>query len=82
MSQDVGGRNQQAGFTVVELLVALTLFSLLCTLLFGNVRFGLKAWQRGLAHTERVDHSMIVQNLLRRIIGEVYPLFINQYISK
>jgi len=61
-------RQTQAGFTVVELLVALTLFSLLCTLLFGNVRFGLKAWQHGLAHAERVDHSMIVQNLLRRIM--------------
>jgi len=69
-------RHTQSGFTVVELLVALTLFSLLCTLLFGNVRFGLKAWQHGLAHAERVDHSMIVQNLLRRIIGEVYPAFI------
>ena len=69
-------RQTQAGFTVVELLVALTLFSLLCTLLFGKVRFGLKAWQHGLAHAERVDHSMIVQNLLRRIIGEVYPTFI------
>jgi general secretion pathway protein J len=76
MIKGAKGRNNQAGFTVVELLVALTLFSLPCTLLFGNVRFGLKAWEHGLAHTERVDHSKTVQNLLRRIIGEVYPLFV------
>lgn len=66
----------EAGFTLVELLVALALFSLLATLLFGNVRFGLKAWQIGSAHAERVDSSMTAQNLLRRVISNAYPLFL------
>jgi general secretion pathway protein J len=69
-------RDGEAGFTLVELLVALALFSLLCTLLFGNVRFGMRAWQYGAVHAEQVDHTTVVQGLLRRIIEEAYPLFL------
>jgi prepilin-type N-terminal cleavage/methylation domain-containing protein len=69
-------RDSEAGFTLVELLVALALFSLLCTLLFGNVRFGMRAWQYGAAHAEQVDHTMVVQGVLRRLIEEAYPIFL------
>ena len=68
---DAGG---EAGFTLVELLVALALFSLLVTLLFDNVRFGLHAWRQGSAHAENIDHGMIVQDLLRRMIENAYPM--------
>jgi general secretion pathway protein J len=63
-----------AGFTLVELLVALALFSLLATLLFENVRFGLRAWRDGSAHTEQFQRAMVSQELLRRIIGNLYPM--------
>jgi general secretion pathway protein J len=66
----------EAGFTLVELLVALALFSLLVTLLFDNVRFGLHAWQHGTAHAEHFDHTMISQDLLRRMIGNIYPMLV------
>jgi general secretion pathway protein J len=68
--------DSEAGFTLVELLVALALFSMLSTLLFGNVRFGIRAWQYGAVHAEQVDHTMVVQRVLRRIIEEAYPLFL------
>ncbi len=68
--------DSEAGFTLVELLVALALFSLLCTLLFGNVRFGMRAWQYGAVHSEQVDHTTVVQGVLRRLIEEAYPLFL------
>ena len=66
----------EAGFTLVELLVALALFSLLVTLLFDNVRFGLRAWQNGSMNEERFEHSMISQDLLRRMIGNLYPMIV------
>ena len=65
----------EAGFTLVELLVALALFSLLVTVLFDNVRFGLHAWQHGSSRAENFEHGMISQDLLRRLIGNVYPMF-------
>jgi general secretion pathway protein J len=66
----------EAGFTLVELLVALALFSLLVTVLFDNVRFGLHAWQHGSSHAENFEHGMVSQDLLRGLIGNVYPMFV------
>jgi len=66
----------EAGFTLVELLVALALFSLLTGLLFDNVRFGLRAWRSTSASNEQVERSMITQDLLRRTIGNLYPMMI------
>jgi general secretion pathway protein J len=82
MTRDFGSAEcdggSEAGFTLVELLVALALFSLLVTLLFDNVRFGLHAWQRGNAHVEQVEHSMISQDLVRRLIGNLYPMAVTE----
>jgi general secretion pathway protein J len=66
----------EAGFTLVELLVGLALFSLLVTLLFDNVRFGLRAWQSAGANAELFERSMISQDLLRRTIGNLYPMMV------
>jgi general secretion pathway protein J len=64
----------EAGFTLVELLVALALFSLLVTVLFDNVRLGLHAWQHGSAHADNFEHTMVSQDLLRRMLGNIYPM--------
>jgi|SRR5580658_9398341 general secretion pathway protein J len=70
-----GRRERAAGFTLVELLVALALFGLLTTVLFATIRFGMNAWTRGTAHIEQTDETLRVQNLLRSLIENAYPLF-------
>jgi general secretion pathway protein J len=68
----------EAGFTLVELLVALSLLSLVSLALFTSLRFGILAWGRSAAHTERLEHIAHAQNLLRRLISDAYPLFLNE----
>jgi general secretion pathway protein J len=63
------------GFTLVELLVAIALLSLLSVILLSSVRFGLTAWERGAAHVDRVDRVQLVQSFLRHSIEDAYPLF-------
>jgi len=77
-SQKVGeaGPGGEAGFTLVEVLVALALFSLLASLLFNNVRFGLKAWQTGSAQGELLARSSAAQDVMRRLIGNAYPMLV------
>ena len=65
----MGGR-AGAGFTLVELLVALTLLGLLSVVLFGGLRFGTRAWEAGNARVERLAEVQAVQGVLRRRIAQ------------
>lgn len=55
-----------AGFTLFELLVALSLLALLTIVLTGQVRFGLRAWETGAAVADDMAELQTVQNFLRR----------------
>ncbi len=69
-------RVREAGFTLLEMLIALALFSLLSMTLFGSLRLAIGAWTRGNAHGEEVGQTLHVQNLLRRLVEDAYPLFL------
>jgi general secretion pathway protein J len=66
-------RANTEGFTLVELLVTVTLLSLLLVVLFGGLRFGVRAWDGAQAHGVRTDELRVVQDLLRREIEQAYP---------
>jgi general secretion pathway protein J len=68
--------DEQAGFTVVEVLVAFTLFSLLSLLLLSSLRFGTKAWERSSAYSTRLEETIHAQTLLRQLVGAAYPSFV------
>ena len=70
-----GHAEDEAGFSLVELLVAITLLSLLSGILMGSLHFGLKAWERGTAHSDQVGNSMVAQQFLRRALEDAYPFF-------
>ena len=59
-----------AGFTLVELLVALTLVGLISLVLFGGLRFGTRAWEAGTSRGEESRRVAIVQSLLRRQLSQ------------
>lgn len=61
---------REGGFTLVELLVGLTLFSLISVLLFGGFRFGLRAWESGSDRIDRTSRVELVQSLLRRELSQ------------
>jgi general secretion pathway protein J len=65
-----------AGFTLVELLVALSLFSLLSVALFGSIRVGTAAWSRATTYADESDHGLHAQDLLRHLIENAYPLYL------
>ena len=58
------------GFTLVELLVGLTLMALVSIILFGGMRFGMRAWETGGERVERMTRIELVQTLLRRQLGQ------------
>jgi general secretion pathway protein J len=63
-------RSHPQGFTLVELLVGLTLMALVSVILFGGMRFGLRAWETGGGRAERAMGIEMVQSLLRRQLAQ------------
>ncbi|MFQ6017533.1 MAG: prepilin-type N-terminal cleavage/methylation domain-containing protein [Kiloniellaceae bacterium] len=63
-------RADSRGFTLVELLIALTLLGLISVALFGGLRFGTRAWEAGSRHAERLAEIDAVQGLLRRQLAQ------------
>jgi len=70
-------RCSQAGFTLLEALVALVLLSLLTMALTAGLRLGIDAWTRGSTHADELSRTLAVQSLLRELLGQAYPYFVS-----
>jgi general secretion pathway protein J len=66
---------RDAGFMLVELLVALALMSLLSVIVLGSLRIGIKAWQRETVHAEAIDRVQHAATMLRSLIEDAYPYY-------
>ena len=67
-------RSVEAGFTLLELLVAATLLALLMAILFGGLRTGSRVWEAGEQRGAAIARLQAAQGFLRRQISELYPL--------
>lgn len=69
-----GKTRKLAGFTLLELLIAVALLALLMTMLFGGLRLGTHQIERRSAWLERASRVALVQNFLRNQLGDARPL--------
>lgn len=67
--------SRQHGFTLLELLIAITLTGLLLGMLYGGLRITTQAWDKGEARAEAVADVYLVQRVLRRQISQARNLF-------
>lgn len=67
-----GARNQ-AGFTLLELIIALAIVGALLVVAFGGLRVGLAAWSQGEDRAEAHQHLRGVSVLIERAIAGAYP---------
>lgn len=63
-----------AGFTVLELLVALTLLSMITLVILGTLRIGARVWERTTEEQGIVEETMLAHKFIRRWIEQAYPL--------
>jgi general secretion pathway protein J len=58
----------EAGFTLIELIVALSIAALLSTMLLGGYTFASRAWNRADAASDAADQIYGAQSVLRRAV--------------
>lgn len=63
-----------AGFTLLELLVAITVLGLLTGLLASGLGFGARVWERQRGHLELTSDLQIAQDVLRRTLSQAISL--------
>lgn len=64
----------QRGFTLLELLIGLSLLGLMLVLLFGGLRLGFRSWDAGEERFESSSQLGVAQGFLRRQLSQIYPL--------
>lgn len=62
-----------SGFTLVEVVVSLTLLSFILLILFGAFRLGTSTWERGESITEEYQRVRIVSQLITRQVKSIVP---------
>jgi general secretion pathway protein J len=67
----------EAGFTLIEVLIGITLLAMLGTVIASGVRLGGRAWNDAERQTANSDDMVLVQNLFRRTIVRARPAFIS-----
>ena len=61
------------GFTLIEMLLALSIGAALLVIMFGGVRTGLAAWARGEARAMALEHDRSLAQVLGRAVAGTYP---------
>ncbi len=66
----------ERGFTLLELLIAMTLLGLLMLGLFGGLRLGVRVWEAGDAQSADRMRIEAVQRFIRGYLGRARPLVV------
>jgi general secretion pathway protein J len=67
-------RGAQAGFTLIELVLAMVLLGTMMLLLYGGLSFSLRSWDAGDVNGRRTADRRIGANFLRRELSELFPM--------
>jgi len=70
-------RNPVTGFTLIEVLVSITLMAMISVALLSALRSGALAWDKGTAKIEDLRHTRVVSDIVEDQIRGALPLLYN-----
>jgi general secretion pathway protein J len=65
---------KNSGFTLLEMLIGLSLLGLLLILVYASLSIGVRAWDSGDKRVGEASHQRIVHAFLRRELAQVFPV--------
>lgn len=66
--------NRNRGFTLMELLVALTLLAILMAAMLGGLRLGARVWEASGSRLDNADQVLAVRRFLQQRLEDVIPV--------
>jgi general secretion pathway protein J len=67
-------KRSHGGFTLIELVVAMTILGTMLMLLYSGLSFALRSWDAGDVNGRRTMDRRIGENFMRREISELFPM--------
>ncbi|CBE69557.1 protein of unknown function [Candidatus Methylomirabilis oxygeniifera] len=68
----------EAGFTLLELLISLTIVALIFVAVLGAIQIGVKSWEGGEARAEESQRNRTLVDTLARDLTMIYPLRVKE----
>ncbi|MDD4913407.1 MAG: prepilin-type N-terminal cleavage/methylation domain-containing protein [Methylococcales bacterium] len=68
------GRRRIKGFTLIEMLIAMTLLGILVVLLFSVLRIAAESWNAGESRTVEVNRKAVVYQFFKRHLATIRPV--------
>lgn len=65
----------QVGFTLLELLIAMTLMGIVLVLLYSGLRLGMRSWDAGEQRVEDVNEIRLVEDFIRRQLRQSISVY-------
>jgi general secretion pathway protein J len=69
-----GSRQRRAGFTLIEVVVAMVLVTATMLLIYSGLSFALRSWDAAEANGTRVAERRLAENFIRRELSELFPM--------
>jgi general secretion pathway protein J len=66
---------KEAGFTLLEVMIAMTLLSIMVVLLFSSLRVGAESWNKGESKIAEVNEKAVVYQFFKRHLPATRPLW-------
>lgn len=68
-------KQQQSGFTLLEVMIAMTLLSIMVTLLFSSLKVGAESWNKGENKIAEVNEKAVVYQFFKHHLPATRPLW-------
>jgi len=70
------GTLRECGFTLLEMVIALTLVAMMAVSLWGLLRIGIRSWQRGTESVDSNQRHRTVLDLVKKQLASIYGLVV------
>ena len=73
LHSDCFSLSPERGFTLLELLLSITVLSLVLGVIYGTLNMGSRAWEKGERDIDKIQRMRVIMNLLSREIKSTFP---------